>query len=100
MRAEDVLEYLRTRLPGTVIRTSECLGPCARKDVVVVQPSAPKRRAGARPVWLAWMGDERSVEELIAWVSAGGPGRAEMPTGLTLHAFRPDKRPASRRRSA
>lgn len=100
MHAEDVLKQLRTRLPGTVIRTSECLGPCSRKDVVVVQPSAPMRRAGARPVWLARMGDERSVDELIEWVSAGGPGLAEMPTGLTLHAFRPDKRSVTRSRSA
>jgi hypothetical protein len=100
VQAMEMLEQLRADLPGTVIRTSDCLGPCSRKDVVVVQPSARMRRAGSRPVWLAWMGDRRSVAELAGWVREGGPGQAEMPAGLALQVFRPEKRASSRKRTA
>jgi hypothetical protein len=74
------------------IRISDCLGPCDHRDVIVVAPGAAMRRRKVRPVWLAWMTDSFAVNELVCWIHAGGPGRAELPVSLRLSVFRPTKR--------
>ena len=90
--ADALLRSLVDSLPGHLIRTSDCLGPCERKDVIVVNPSAKARRRGARPVWLGWMRGGPSVGELVDWVVAGGPGDVPIPSSLELHAFRTPRR--------
>ncbi|MCG7523057.1 hypothetical protein MHW47_01130 [Streptomyces sp. OfavH-34-F] len=78
------------RLRSTVpIRVSECLDVCEQANVIVVQPSAEARRAGARPVWLGLVNDPEATEDVIAWVRAGGPGVAPMPEILDLYVFDP-----------
>ena len=66
-------------------RTSECLGPCAQANVLVVRPSPAGRRRGGRPVWFAFIGDARALELLESWLGAGGPGLAILPDELELH---------------
>ncbi|MGI5414990.1 hypothetical protein [Actinomadura luteofluorescens] len=48
---DDQLARLREAGP---VRVSRCLDVCERANVIVVQPSAAGRTAGARPVWLGW----------------------------------------------
>lgn len=90
------LEYLRQRLHSVQLRTSDCLGPCDRRDVIVVHPYARRRQQGQGPVWLARMHTKSAMDELIGWLEAGGPGQALMPVELTYNAFRP---PSRRKRS-
>ncbi|WP_033424350.1 hypothetical protein [Actinomadura flavalba] len=68
-------------------RVSECLDVCAQANVVVVQPSAAGRRAGGRPVWLGLVNDDAVLDDLTAWIDAGGPGIAVPPAVLDLYAI-------------
>ncbi|MDI9830287.1 MULTISPECIES: hypothetical protein [unclassified Streptomyces] len=83
---------LRESVP---VRVSDCLDVCDHANVVVVQPSAAARAAGARPVWLGLVNDPDATEDVIAWVRAGGPGVAPCPEILGLHAFPPPSSRAS-----
>lgn len=81
------------RLSGEAqVRVSECLDVCEQANVIVVQPSAVGRAAGARPVWLGLVNDSAATEDIVAWVRAGGPGVAERPEILSLYAFTPPRR--------
>ncbi|MFD8389520.1 (2Fe-2S) ferredoxin domain-containing protein [Streptomyces sp. NPDC059680] len=80
---------LRAEVP---VRISECLDVCDQANVVVVQPSAAGRAAGARPVWLGLVNDPDATEDIVAWVRAGGPGVAPVPDILDLYAFTPPRR--------
>lgn len=66
---------------GVTVRTSECLGPCADRNIVVVAPSRAGRAAGGRPVWFGRL-DPAELVLLGDWVGAGGPGRAGLPPAL------------------
>ncbi|MFG2195964.1 (2Fe-2S) ferredoxin domain-containing protein [Streptomyces sp. NPDC048639] len=74
------------------VRVSECLDVCERANVIVVQPSAAARAAGARPVWLGLVNDDAATEDIVAWVRAGGPGIAAQPDILELYTFPPPRR--------
>lgn len=82
---------LRAEVP---VRVSECLDVCDQANVVVVQPSAAGRAAGARPVWLGLVNDPEATEDIVTWVRAGGPGVAPPPDILDLYTFTPPGRPA------
>ena len=86
---DDQLARLREAVP---VRVSECLDVCERANVVVVQPSATGRAAGARPVWLGWVNDAGATADIAAWARAGGPGCAEPPPILDLYSFTPPRR--------
>ncbi|MFJ8930017.1 MULTISPECIES: (2Fe-2S) ferredoxin domain-containing protein [unclassified Streptomyces] len=66
-------------------RISECLDVCEQANVIVVQPSAAGRAAGARPVWLGLVNDRDATEDIADWVRAGGPGVAPRPEILDLY---------------
>jgi hypothetical protein len=88
--AHDRLERLHRELPGVQITVSDCLGPCARRDVVVVR--APGSAA-------QWFGDIRStapLDALIRWVRAGGPHAGTAPDALRGRAFRPQAQRSAR----
>jgi (2Fe-2S) ferredoxin len=71
--------------PGALrVDTSDCLGPCGHANVIVVRPSGAGRRLGGRPAWFGML-DDHAVTELLAWVTAGGPGLTEIPGYLDLH---------------
>ncbi|MFI9030060.1 (2Fe-2S) ferredoxin domain-containing protein [Streptomyces sp. NPDC053560] len=74
------------------VRISECLDVCDQANVIVVQPSAVGRAAGARPVWLGLVNDGDATEDVAAWVSSGGPGVAPRPEILDLYTFTPPRR--------
>jgi hypothetical protein len=76
------------------VRVSACLDVCDQAHVIVVQPSAAGRAAGARPVWLGLVNDPAATEDIAAWVRAGGPGIAPRPEILDLYAFTPPRRRA------
>lgn len=80
---------LRTEVP---VRISDCLDVCDQANVIVVQPSAAGRAAGARPVWLGLVNDADATEDIVGWVRAGGPGVAPRPDILDLYAFTPPRR--------
>ncbi|MEV6397977.1 (2Fe-2S) ferredoxin domain-containing protein [Streptomyces sp. NPDC051907] len=86
----------RLRAAGVQVRTSDCLGPCGQANVIVVQPSTEGRRRGARAAWIGWALDDDCVDDVLAWVRAGGPGMAEAPQTLTLQ-FIPAPSDARRR---
>ncbi|MFE0102573.1 (2Fe-2S) ferredoxin domain-containing protein [Streptomyces sp. NPDC059009] len=71
------------------VRTSECLGLCGQANIVVVQPSSEGRRRGGRPVWVGFTLDDASLDEILDWVAAGGPGIAEPPPTLLLQVVNP-----------
>jgi len=73
-------------------RVSACLDVCDQANVIVVQPSAAGRAAGARPVWLGLVNDPDATEDIVDWVRAGGPGIAPRPGILDLYAFNPPRR--------
>jgi hypothetical protein len=60
--------------------------------VVVVQPSTEARRRGARAAWIGWALDDDSLDDILAWVEAGGPGIAEPPDTLTLQMIEPPRK--------
>jgi (2Fe-2S) ferredoxin len=79
------LDLLRSTLTEPHrVRTSLCLDACAQANVIVVHPTPPARRAGARPVWFGLVGDPAIVDDLTTWVRAGGPGVAPIPAMLEL----------------
>ncbi|MER5597034.1 (2Fe-2S) ferredoxin domain-containing protein [Streptomyces sp. NPDC002265] len=77
------------------VRVSDCLGVCEHANVVVVQPSAAARAAGARPVWLGLVNDPDATEDIAAWIQAGGPGVAPCPAILDLYVFTPPRKAAT-----
>ena len=76
---------LRQALGAAGVRVSGCLDACARSNIVVVHPTPSARRAGARPVWLGYLLDDAVIDDLTAWVEAGGPGVAPLPAILELY---------------
>ncbi|KOX30343.1 hypothetical protein ADL07_19900 [Streptomyces sp. NRRL F-4707] len=82
-------ERLRAAAP---VRVSDCLDACDHANVIVVQPSAEGRAAGARPVWLGLVNDPDATEDIAAWARAGGPGVAPRPDILDLYAITPPRR--------
>lgn len=83
------LDQLRKHVgEAAQVRTSECLGPCERADVIVVGPSRSARKAGARTVWLGRIASERVLRDLAQWTAAGGPGIAEPPASVSARTFR------------
>ncbi|WLQ37752.1 (2Fe-2S) ferredoxin domain-containing protein [Streptomyces castrisilvae] len=74
------------------VRISECLDVCDQANVVVVQPSAAARAAGARPVWLGLVNDPAATEDIVEWVRAGGPGVAARPEILDLYVIAAPRR--------
>jgi hypothetical protein len=58
---------------------------------MVVSPSGAGRRTGARPVWLGGVLDEETVDEVVTWVRAGGPGVVDQPQGLDRFRVRPPR---------
>ncbi|CUW26437.1 hypothetical protein TUE45_01149 [Streptomyces reticuli] len=82
---------LRAEVP---VRISDCLDACDQANVIVVQPSAAGRAAGARPVWLGLVNDPDATEDIVTWVRAGGPGVAPQPDILDLYTFTPPRRRA------
>jgi len=81
------LRALRRALPSTKIQVSDCLGPCDHRDVIVIRPQLQGKHRSHRPVWLAWMGSQSALEDLVTWVKAGGPGQAPCPGSLELNTF-------------
>lgn len=67
------------------VRVSDCLGPCAESDVIVVSPSPAGRCAGGRPVWLGLTHGDAALADIAQWIADGGPGLAEIPPTLSLH---------------
>ena len=84
------LDRLRRELAGICrVRATRCLDVCEQANVVVVQPSPQARAAGGRPVWLALVNDPGAVDDIVAWVRAGGPGLAAPLDVLDLYAIEP-----------
>ncbi|MEV6021211.1 MULTISPECIES: (2Fe-2S) ferredoxin domain-containing protein [unclassified Streptomyces] len=83
------LARLREAVP---VRVSACLDVCEHANVIVVQPSAVARAAGARPVWLGLVNDAEATADVAAWVRAGGPGVAPCPDILDLYVFNPPRK--------
>jgi hypothetical protein len=82
------LDTLRDLLTGTArVRAVDCLGPCERSNVVVVQPSPSGRAGGGRPVWLGRVLDEGQLRLIAEWVADGGPGVGALPAALRAHRF-------------
>jgi (2Fe-2S) ferredoxin len=88
------LARLKQALAGGAsrVRATECLDACEHGNVIVVQPSAQGRASGGRPVWLGLVNDPDAIEDITAWVRAGGPGLADPPGILDLYAFSPTRR--------
>ena len=84
------LANLRAVLP--TVRVSNCLDTCERSNVVIITPAGPARRQGALPVWLGEVLTDDAIDDIIAWVRAGGPGHADPPTLLDLLTFHPSRR--------
>lgn len=87
------LDQLRRDLAGVArVRVSDCLDACERSNVVLVSPSSAGRRAGGRTVWLGEVLEPDSTTDIAGWASAGGPGLADPPHALDVHAFRTRRR--------
>ncbi|MEV7389991.1 MULTISPECIES: (2Fe-2S) ferredoxin domain-containing protein [unclassified Streptomyces] len=85
-------EQLARLAESVPVRVSDCLDVCEHANVIVVQPAAAARAAGARPVWLGLVNDPDATDDITAWVRAGGPGVAPCPDILDLYAFTPPRR--------
>ncbi|MEI5097504.1 (2Fe-2S) ferredoxin domain-containing protein [Streptomyces sp. PmtG] len=87
------LARLRAAADGSggrfAVRTSDCLGPCGQANVIVVQPSRQGRLNGGRAAWVGFALDEASLDDILTWARAGGPGIAAPPAALTLQLVDP-----------
>ncbi|TQS45884.1 hypothetical protein [Cryptosporangium phraense] len=79
--------HLTALRAATRVRVSECIDLCARSNVVVVHPSPPARRNGARVVYLGEILDSERVDAVVGWLDAGGPGVAAVPDILAPLVF-------------
>ncbi|SER64376.1 hypothetical protein [Actinokineospora terrae] len=68
---------------GGKVRVSECLDTCETSNVVVVQAK------GGKPVWLGFVLDDGVLDDIEAWLDAGGPGVADLPAALELNRVSP-----------
>jgi hypothetical protein len=68
--------------PGVELLTVDCLWACDLSNVVVVNPAAAARAAGARPAWVTEVNTVDRARAVVAWVRRGGPGVAEPPPEL------------------
>ncbi|WP_035304186.1 hypothetical protein [Actinokineospora inagensis] len=75
------LREIAARHGGTV-RVAECLDTCETSNVVVVQVK------GAKPVWLGFVLDDTVLDDIDAWLAAGGPG-TDLPATLALNRVAP-----------
>ncbi|MGW3496617.1 (2Fe-2S) ferredoxin domain-containing protein [Streptomyces sp. NPDC001020] len=91
VRGDHAAQTARLREVAPV-RISECLDVCDQANVIVVQPSAAGRAAGARPVWLGLVNDRDATKDIAGWVRAGGPGMAARPEILDLYLIDPPHR--------
>lgn len=93
--ADRQVERLRRSVAGlpelAALHVTDCLGPCAEANVMVVRPSPAGRRLGGRPVWLGLVLDEDAEAMVVGFAAAGGPGVAELPAELDLHAIKPPR---------
>ncbi|MEV0122548.1 (2Fe-2S) ferredoxin domain-containing protein [Streptomyces sp. NPDC050703] len=89
------LERLRSAAAASrgrfTVRTSDCLGPCGQANIVVVQPSHEGRRRGGRAAWIGFVTDEESLDGILTWAEAGGPGLAAPSPALELQMVDPRK---------
>lgn len=79
---ESQLSALRKGVGVENVSVANCLDSCDYSNVVVVRPAPPARAQGARPVWLGGVLGEEATQDILAWIAAGGPGRADMPDSL------------------
>ncbi|MEU8924045.1 (2Fe-2S) ferredoxin domain-containing protein [Kitasatospora sp. NPDC048545] len=86
-------ERLRTAVgPAGRVRAVKCLDVCSQSNVVVVGPSSEGRAAGGRPVWLGFVLMDEMIDDIAAWVRAGGPGLADPPGLLDLQLISVSRR--------
>lgn len=90
---EAQVTTLRELLQGiSNFRTTDCLGPCERSNVLVVSPSGQGHRIGGRSTWLGFVLDETAAADIAGWLWDGGPGLAALPAALTPYRFDRPKR--------
>lgn len=77
-----------TRPAGGRVVLADCLDACERSNVVVVRP---RGRGSPRPVWLGEVLEPARTAAVAAWVTAGGPGAAELPAVLLDCVFTPGR---------
>ncbi|MFH8382530.1 (2Fe-2S) ferredoxin domain-containing protein [Kitasatospora sp. NPDC018058] len=86
-------ERLRTAVGSAGrVRAVKCLDVCTQSNVVVVGPSSEGRAAGGRPVWLGFVLMDEMIDDIAAWVHAGGPGLADPPGLLDLQLISVSRR--------
>ncbi|MEU4585686.1 (2Fe-2S) ferredoxin domain-containing protein [Kitasatospora aureofaciens] len=86
-------ERLRTAVGSAGrVRAVTCLDVCTQSNVVVVGPSSEGRAAGGRPVWLGFVLMDEMIDDIAAWVHAGGPGLADPPGLLDLQLISVSRR--------
>lgn len=61
------------------VRTADCLDACEHSNVVVVKPR------GHKPVWLGFVLQDATMDDLERWLTEGGP----MPAALELNRIEP-----------
>ena len=87
---DGLVDRFRLALAGVAkLRVTDCLGACERSNVVVVGPSRLARAIGARPTWFSNVLDEDTVDDIVRWIHAGGPGFADHGTDLRRRLFAP-----------
>jgi hypothetical protein len=79
-RIADILE--NELGPASELVRVDCLWACEHSNVVVVNPTANARQAGARPAWITQVNTPERAHALAAWVRHGGPGATEPPAEL------------------
>jgi hypothetical protein len=89
-RQLDRLRAAATETGGRfTVRTTDCLGPCAQANIIVVQPSDEGRRNGGRTTWIGFAMDDASTDDILRWTTAGGPGVADPSPALELQFVPP-----------
>ncbi|WP_198680553.1 hypothetical protein [Lentzea terrae] len=84
---ESQLRALREGVGAGNVSVANCLDSCDYSNVVVVRPAPAARAQGARPAWFGGVLGEEATRDILAWVAAGGPGRAAMPDGLVARVI-------------
>ena len=85
---EEQVDRLRAAAGADRVRVvTECLGACDQSNVVVVVPSPIGRIFGGRPAWIGGVLDDVIENELVNWISGGGPGTAAPSAALRAMTF-------------
>lgn len=77
---------------SAVVATSKCLDACEHSNVIVVIPGKRAARVDPAPVWVGTVNSPEVTQDLVDWITAGGPAVVPAPVSIDIATFAPTRR--------